>query len=183
MILDLVHSTRGRHATYGSTISVYGADCRMETLANPSTLCRLEQHADREAATAFIRSCSTSSWGRMRRCRGPSGSGCRRHGPEIMPVRFGELWGAYVGPGAAGDREGRAYHLGIQSALRGDQPDADRLLSLRPDVLCTREHGVTASKVSQLDTSIYSKQAEVDNPYMIKNHTLISVMIRQNSNK
>ena len=70
-----------------------------------------------------------------------------------MPVRFGELWGAYVGPGAAGDREGRAYHLGIQSALRGDQPDADRLLSLRPDVLCTREHGVTASKVSQLDSN------------------------------
>ncbi len=35
----------------------------------------------------------------------------------------------------------------------------------------------------KLDTSIYSKQAEVDNFFIIKNHTFISGMIRQNSNK
>ncbi len=44
-------------------------------------------------------------------------------------------------------------------------------------------HPVRAQGVLSLDTSIYSKQSEVDNLYIIKNHALISEMIYQNSNK
>ncbi len=69
-------------------------------------------------------------------------AGLPGHGQETAPVRFGMVCGTYLGSGAAGDREGRAYRPWGQPTLRGDQPvAADGPLSLHPAVLRPRGHG------------------------------------------